>query len=173
MLSVNWFGLRQLTEGLLPHLVDGASVLSIASGAGAGWRRNLEEVRALMKVEMVADLPDFVAERTIRPLRAYELSKEAIILWTKLLTPRLHKMGLRINSISPAAVATPLLEGFAAEMDEATATAFARAGRPGLPEEIAELAVFLAGSESNWVRGQDLVIDGGISAMMLAEKLAP
>ena len=39
-------------------------------------------------------------------------------------------------------------------------------GRPGTPEEIAKAIVFLASSDSQWIKGQDIVIDGGMSSVL-------
>ncbi|WP_390914858.1 SDR family oxidoreductase [Pseudosulfitobacter sp. SM2401] len=47
----------------------------------------------------------------------------------------------------------------------------ARVGRPGLPSEIASAIVFLASPTSCWIRGQDIVIDGGMSAIATSEAL--
>ncbi|MDJ0826787.1 MAG: SDR family oxidoreductase [Rhodobacter sp.] len=50
-------------------------------------------------------------------------------------------------------------------------TSIERAGRPGTPEEIADLIAFLASPESHWIKGQDILIDGGISAMMTSDMM--
>ena len=47
----------------------------------------------------------------------------------------------------------------------------ARAGRAGMPGEIADIIVFFASPESNWIKGQDICIDGGMSAMAGSDML--
>ncbi|PZU06060.1 SDR family oxidoreductase [Sphingomonas sp.] len=71
--------------------------------------------------------------------------------------------GIRVNSVHPGFIATPLTDAQAADLNEATigATPMKRAGRP---EEIAYGALFLASDESSYVTGTELVIDGGYLA---------
>ncbi len=52
-LSINFYGLRALTEALAPRLREGGSVVNVASFAGFGWRANLDRARAM------ADAPGF------------------------------------------------------------------------------------------------------------------
>ena len=47
----------------------------------------------------------------------------------------------------------------------------ARIGRPGTPEEVAEVICFLASPQSNWLKGIDIPIDGGLAAMSLSDGL--
>ena len=54
---------------------------------------------------------------------------------------------------------------------ERVARAIERVGRPGLPGEIAEVIVFLASPESHWLKGNDITIDGGMSALATADQL--
>ena len=57
-------------------------------------------------------MPAFIADHSIDPIRAYDLSKEAVIVWTKANTERLFALGLRANTVSPAAVDTGILADF-------------------------------------------------------------
>ena len=164
ILKVNYFGLIQFLDGMLDMLPEGASIVNTASRAGAMWRENLDEVKALMALNR-DDLASFIAERNIDPTRAYNLSKEAVIVMTIARTEEMIGRGLRMNSASPAAVSTGILQDFAAAFGERMARNVARAGRAGTPGEIADIIVFLASRESNWIKGQDICIDGGMSAM--------
>ena len=85
----------------------------------------------------------------------------------------LGEAGIRVNSISPGAIATGIfgkalgLSTEAAEktpdiMREVTKTA-QPIPRAGLPEDIAQAAVFLASDESTFINGHDLVVDGAIT----------
>ncbi|MGB1721573.1 MAG: SDR family oxidoreductase [Paracoccaceae bacterium] len=47
----------------------------------------------------------------------------------------------------------------------------ARAGRAGHPSEIADVILFLASSQSAWIKGQDITIDGGMSAMGMTDMM--
>lgn len=164
ILQVNYFGLVTFMNGMLDALVDGAAIVNTASRAGAMWRDNLDQVKALMALSP-ADLPTFIADHEIDHIRAYNLSKEAVIVLSKARTAEMIARGLRMNSISPAAVSTGILKDFATAFGDRMAKNVARAGRAGTPEEVADVIVFLASPASGWIKGQDFVIDGGMGAM--------
>ncbi len=170
ILRVNFMGFRSFLQGMLEKLNEGAAIVNVASRAGAAWRENLDEVKALMACQP-DDLSSFIADRGIDHVRAYNLSKEAVIALTVAETERMVARGFRMNSVSPAAVSTGILDDFTAAFGERVAKNIARAGRPGLPEEIADVILFLLSPDSAWIKGQDIVIDGGMSAMGLSDAL--
>ena len=172
ILQVNFFGFRAVFLGMLEKLSPGAAIVNTASRAGAMWRTNLDEVKALMALDP-ADLGDFIADRGIDTTRAYCLSKEAVIALTIAETLRLAARNLRMNSVSPAAVSTGILPDFAAAFGSRMAKNLERAGRPGTPGEIADVILFLISPDSSWIKGQDIVVDGGMSAMKESETIAP
>ena len=172
ILAVNVLGLRAFNDAMLPHLRKGAAIVSTASRAGQAWAENIDEVKALLALESPGELAGFIEARGIDPLRAYCLSKEAVIVWNMMNTETWLAQGLRGNTVSPSAVETRILPDFMAALGERATKSVARAGRAGTPEEIAALICFLAAPESSWIKGQDIVIDGGMSAMTLADSLA-
>jgi 2-keto-3-deoxy-L-fuconate dehydrogenase len=99
---------------------------------------------------------------------AYGATKGAVIGFTKALAADFVGRGIRCNAICPGTIETPSLgERIAAQgdVDKARAAFLARQpmGRLGRPEEIAELAVYLASDESSFTTGTTHVIDGGWS----------
>jgi 2-keto-3-deoxy-L-fuconate dehydrogenase len=97
---------------------------------------------------------------------AYGASKAAVIGLTKSIAADFTKQGIRCNAICPGTVHSPSLrERIAAQGEfESTFAAFVARqpmGRLGTPEEIAELAVYLAADESAFTTGAVHVIDGG------------
>jgi len=94
-----------------------------------------------------------------------------MILWTKADTEPLLARKVRINSVSPAAVATGILDDFKRAFGDRVDRNLARTGRPGTPEEIAAIAVFLLASESRWINGADIPVDGGTSGFSDNEAL--
>ena len=112
ILRLNFFGLRTFLNGMLKHLNPEASIVNTASRAGALWRDNLQQVKALMALDE-KDLPNFIKDQKIDPTRAYNLSKEAVIVMTIAETESMISRNLRMNSVSPAAVSTGILPDFA------------------------------------------------------------
>lgn len=170
ILGVNFFGFRSFLNGMLDKLGEGAAIVNVASRAGAAWRDNLEEVKALMDATH-EDAAGFIEARGINHVRAYNLSKEAVIAFTMAETEAMIARGFRMNSVSPGAVNTGILDDFKTAFGEKAAKAIARAGRPGKPEEIADVILYLASPQSAWVKGQDIVIDGGMGAMGMTDAL--
>ncbi len=170
ILQVNFFGLRAFLVGMQEKLATGASIVNTASRAGAMWRDNLDEVKQLLALE-ASKLTSFIREHNIDPTRAYNLSKEALIVMTIADTEKMVARGLRMNTVSPAAVSTGILDDFHKAFGERMEKNVARVGRPGVPGEIADVIVFLASEQSRWINGQDVVIDGGMSAMIMSDAL--
>ncbi|RJF74074.1 SDR family NAD(P)-dependent oxidoreductase [Rhodopseudomonas palustris] len=103
----------------------------------------------------------------------YGAAKAAVIHFTKCVAMELGESGVRVNSISPGAIATGIfgkalgLTTEAAEKTSATMREIYKTAQPiqraGIPDDIAHAAVFLASDESGFINGHDLVIDGGIT----------
>ena len=156
------------SKGVIAKLNQGASIVNLASRAGRDWMANTDQTKRLAQS---ADGASFVRDEGIDATRAYNLSKEALILWTMSESEELSNQGFRINSVSPAAVATGILDDFIAAFGEVVAKNVARAGRPGTPEEIADVVAFLLSDKSRWIRGADIWIDGGMGAFAVSDRL--
>lgn len=99
---------------------------------------------------------------------AYSMSKGAVYAMTLSVAKDFIKDNIRCNSISPARVHTPFVDGFISrnypgkenEMFEKL-SATQPIGRMGKPEEIANLALFLCSDEASFITGCDYPIDGG------------
>jgi NAD(P)-dependent dehydrogenase (short-subunit alcohol dehydrogenase family) len=96
---------------------------------------------------------------------SHTTNKAAILGMTRQLAMEGSAHGIRVNSISPGLIVSGANRahlnegegGFAREMVERTLL-----GRLGDPEDVANLALFLASSESSYITGADIVIDGGM-----------
>ncbi len=98
---------------------------------------------------------------------AYSAAKAAVINLTRSVALEVGQYNIRVNCICPGGINTPLiytrLPGGkeTAEMFLSQIQPLKRAGRP---EDIANMALFLASDESEWVTGQAFVVDGGLTA---------
>jgi 2-keto-3-deoxy-L-fuconate dehydrogenase len=99
---------------------------------------------------------------------AYSMSKGAIYAMTMSVARDYLQDGIRCNSISPARVHTPFVDGFisknyAGKEEEmfSRLSASQPVGRMGKPEEVAALALYLCAAESGFITGNDYPIDGG------------
>lgn len=102
----------------------------------------------------------------------YGAAKAAVIHFTKCVAMELGETGVRVNSISPGAIATGILakamglESGAADSKADVLEGLFKSAQPipraGIPDDIAHAAAFLASDESSFINGADLVIDGGV-----------
>lgn len=107
-----------------------------------------------------------------RGVAAYATSKGAVHSLTRALALDHATDNIRVNSISPGSIRTPMLARSAAHFspDLPTEEVFARfstahpLGRIGTPEEVAELAAFLASDKAGFCTGGDYLVDGGLLA---------
>ncbi|GAA2143092.1 glucose 1-dehydrogenase [Actinomadura napierensis] len=85
----------------------------------------------------------------------YVASKWGLRGLTKSVAMELAPHGVRVNSLHPGLIRTPLTDGIPDDMIPVPL------GRPGLPEDVASFVVFLASEESSYATGTEFVIDGG------------
>lgn len=91
---------------------------------------------------------------------AYHASKGAVRLMSKAAALEYARQGIRVNSIHPGQIDTPILAGLTPEQDAQIKEATPM-GRIGRPEEIAYGSLYLCSDEASFTTGIELVIDGG------------
>ncbi|MBM3926206.1 MAG: glucose 1-dehydrogenase [SAR202 cluster bacterium] len=97
---------------------------------------------------------------------AYNASKGAVTIFTKSAALRHIRDGIRINSVHPGPIDTPMLrEGYVDPKLRDRVLTLTPMGRRGRPEEVAQGVLFLASDEASYIVGASLVIDGGYTAM--------
>lgn len=145
VIDVNVNGVFFCTKAAIPHLKK----------AGGGSIINLSSIYGLVGAP---DLPP------------YHASKGAVRLMTKTDALLYARDGIRVNSVHPGFIWTPLVEGLA-ESSEEGAEAFRKGlddlhpiGHVGEPEDIAAGIAYLASDDAKFVTGSELVIDGGYTA---------
>jgi NAD(P)-dependent dehydrogenase (short-subunit alcohol dehydrogenase family) len=97
----------------------------------------------------------------------YAATKAAVRSFARTWTTELKDRGIRVNTLSPGATDTPIIDGqfTTKEQADAAKAAFAAAtpmGRLGRPEELAAAPLFLASDDSSFITGIDLQVDGGL-----------
>jgi len=144
LMAVNTKGVFFCTKHALPHMMR----------ARRGSIINLSSIYGLVGA---ADAPP------------YHASKGAVRLMTKTDALLYAPYAIRVNSVHPGFIRTPMVENFMAAAKDAEAVQRALEakhplGRLGEPDDIAWGIVYLASDESKFVTGSELVIDGGYTA---------
>ncbi|NMH88277.1 SDR family NAD(P)-dependent oxidoreductase [Flavivirga algicola] len=129
------------TKEALPHLNDGGSILFTSS---------------------------IVNQKAFDGFGVYSASKGALRAFSKVLTSEVKSRGIRVNTIAPGPIETPIFGkmGLPEEVLEETGKGFAAMvplGRFGAAEEIAKTALFLASDDASYINGVELEVDGGLS----------
>jgi 3alpha(or 20beta)-hydroxysteroid dehydrogenase len=100
-------------------------------------------------------------------LVAYVSTKFAIRGMTKTAALELGRVGIRVNSLHPGGIDTPMGDGSMEDFKDFDTQGFFETlplGRIGRPDEMAQLALFLASDESSYCTGSEFVADGGMLA---------
>lgn len=96
---------------------------------------------------------------------AYQASKGAVRLLTKASAVDLAKYGIRVNSVHPGVIETPMTTELLATPESTRAVLSTTIlDRPGKPEEVSNVVLFLASDEASFVTGAEYLEDGGYTA---------
>lgn len=132
--ATNVFGMFYLCKAAMPHLKEGATIINTSS------------IEAFQPEPM---------------LLAYAATKGAIVNFTLALAKEAIQKGIRVNSVAPGPVWTPLIPS---TMPPEQVTSFGQQSpmqRPAQPAELAPAYVFLASQESSYVSAQVIGVTGG------------
>jgi 3-oxoacyl-[acyl-carrier protein] reductase len=134
--NINVLGPLLVTQAALPHLGEGASVINIGS---------------------------IVSRITPPGSSVYSATKGAVDAITGVLSRELGARKVRVNSLNPGMVETEGTHaaGFIGSDFEKGSVSSTPLGRIGQPNDIADIAVFLASDDSRWLTGEHLLAGGG------------
>ncbi|MGH2662480.1 MAG: SDR family NAD(P)-dependent oxidoreductase [Actinomycetota bacterium] len=95
---------------------------------------------------------------------AYGAAKAGLMSWVRSVAVELGPSGVRANAVAPGVVLTPRVSGYLSDEGRALQSENAPLRRVAEPSDIAAAVLFLASDLSQYVTGQTLVVDGGVSA---------
>jgi NAD(P)-dependent dehydrogenase (short-subunit alcohol dehydrogenase family) len=175
--SVNFLALRRLSEGLLGRIRPGGAVVNTASSAGNNWAAHLEELDEFLAIDGWEPAVSWVEAREARfdvpNADIYFFSKELVQLWTLRWAPVARTAGVRVSSVCPAPIDTPLLADFRRTItDKVIDWNIAQAGgRLMTAREVAMPLAFLGSDAASYISGVNLVVDGGFNAALSTGQL--
>lgn len=139
-LMVNLTGVFRMTRAAIPEMLQ----------CGGGTIVNISSVAGLVGFPFSA---------------AYSTTKGGLNAFTRCVAMDYAKQGIRCNAVCPGLVDTPMAADLISNPERISQVMQAYPlGRPGKPEEVAKLVLYLASDESAWVTGSIYTIDGGLTA---------
>jgi NAD(P)-dependent dehydrogenase (short-subunit alcohol dehydrogenase family) len=173
VVTINFLGLRYVTEALLPRMVEGSSIVSVSSLAAAGYREHLRSVAPLLNTATMQEGIDWCHRQGDELAGGgYQLSKEAIILYTMLSATPLGARGIRINCTGPGVTETPILDQLRTAYGQGFLDDIPKPlGRVAGPAEQASVLLFLNSSAASYISGQVVWVDGGNVGAAIAREL--
>ncbi len=173
VMKVNYLGVRHLSEALLPKIPEGGAIAITASIAGGQWAQHLVEIQELLAITDRGKAIDWIQEHSELVGGGYDFSKECLQIYTMQSSKATMARGVRINSICPGPIDTPLLPDFKKSMTEALINWQVEQthGKMATAEDVATAVVFLGCDASIFVNGVNLNADAGFSAALTTGQL--
>ena len=173
VVTINFLGLRHVTGALIPKMVAGSSIVSVSSLAAAAYRGHLRAVAPLLNTATMREGIDWChAHPDALAGGGYQLSKEAIILYTMRNAAPLGARGIRINCTGPGVTETPILDQLRTAYGQGFLDDIPKPlGRVAGPAEQASVLLFLNSRAASYITGQVLWVDGGNVGAAIAREL--
>ncbi len=124
------------------------------------------ELRAMRQGGAIVNNASVAGRIAMAGVGVYVASKHAVIGLTKSAAMDAAPRGIRVNSVSPAAIDTAMFDRFTGNRNPdalAYMTNLHPIGRIGKPEEVSAAVLFLLSGEAGFITGHDLLVDGGLT----------
>lgn len=95
----------------------------------------------------------------------YSATRAAVRSYSRTWAKELAGRGIRVNTVSPGPIDTPMINGASEEVRQELTKMIAM-NRLGTPEEVASAVLYLASADSSFVTGTELFVDGGLMALV-------
>lgn len=176
IVAVDVMGTAYVLDAFLELATPGAVAVCIASMAGAlaTLPPEIEYRLATAPTDELAALPIFDPDQ-LQAETAYAVAKRANQLRVMAAALTWGKRGARVVSLSPGIIMTPMAQRELASPHGATMRAMIAAspvGRIGTPDEIAAVVEFLVSPAASFITGCDILVDGGVIAMLRLQQRA-
>ncbi|MER5781769.1 glucose 1-dehydrogenase [Streptomyces mobaraensis] len=156
---VDWPGIEDTREEAWDHVIDVNQ-----KGTWLGMKAAMPLLRASGNASVI-NTSSVLGLVGSGAAAAYQASKGAVRLLSKTAAVEYARQGVRVNSIHPGVIATPMIQELLDEQGDRQPdiqrTPMRRAGRA---DEVAPAILFLACDDSSFVTGSELVVDGGLTA---------
>lgn len=170
IMKVDLYGTAVLLEEVGKVIAEGGTGITISSQSGhrmPALTPEEDELLATTPTEELLSLKILQPQNIKDTLHAYQMAKRCNVKRVMAEAVKWGNRGARINSISPGIIVTPLaIDEFNGPRGDFYKNMFAQcpAGRPGTPDEIAELAELILSERGAFITGSDFLIDGGATA---------
>jgi NAD(P)-dependent dehydrogenase (short-subunit alcohol dehydrogenase family) len=173
VIGVNVLAPRRLIAGLHRRMPPGSAIVNTASTAGGGFMERMAQILELLAVDDWSQALDWVEARPGLTQNVYGFSKECAQVLTLLQATPLAKHGIRINSVCPGIIDTPLVTDFQITMGTPIIDWMVSqsGGRKAAPAEVADALVFLGSDAASYINGTNLLIDNGFSAAITTNQI--
>jgi NAD(P)-dependent dehydrogenase (short-subunit alcohol dehydrogenase family) len=172
VMAVNVLAPRKLIAGLRQRMPEGSAVVNTASTAGGGYLERLSQIQELLAIDDWNTALNWVSERPALTNNPYGFSKECAQVLTLQLAKPLGQSGIRINSVCPGIIETPLLSDFKDSLGEPIIDWMVcqSGGRRAAPSEVASVLAFLGSDAARYVSGTNMLVDNGFTAAILTNQ---
>lgn len=160
------FGSMDTVETLTPELFDRIVALNL-KGPFLGMKYVTQEMKK-QNSGTIVNVSSVGGMRASYAVSAYAAAKSGLGMLGKTMVEELMGYNIRINTVWPGFIVTPLSDYFLKEENKELLDQYCASiplKRPGLPPEVAKSILFLACDDSSFISGEDLVIDGGYSIL--------